>query len=281
MFNIKRFLSVVLVMTLISSSIVFADDNNLYENEVKKTDSYYEIISEYTGIEVVELKKIEKEYGNLMDIYGIHFEENAFNSNGELMSLDEFNKVSVRSSDDDPVDPMSDSDWQYLTSNLEDGDILITKDSSTGPVNHGHGALVDDVYSSNIYIVEAYGYGSVSDRHKMKDNWRNYNRVRVYYPDNLSSSVRDDVGTYAGNNLQDWDYDAFADVTSSNYLNCVTLAYKAYKSENYNLQTSLVVIPNGTPYPNTWYTVYPNDIVTDSNNTMRLQVNWSGNSHKW
>lgn len=276
--NVKRLISLIAVLTLLFSMTTIAFAKGIEEvKDITKSSIYYDSISQYTGISVEELKIIEAKHGDLTEIYGIHIDESRLSDSSGLERASR--SASVDSGR--KVEAMSPEDYEDLKASLDDGDILVTKDAWTVNVNHGHCALVDDVFSSGrIDIVEAFKPGTQSDGYTLEkehDHWKDYNRVRVYYPTRASRRQRDDAGTYAWRNLQGKGYDAFAEVYTSRFLNCATLVWRAYKSEGIELQTSLFYLNKNVK----WYTVYPDDIVTDSGNTLRFQVNWGGGDHKW
>lgn len=257
-------------ITMSMSSTALASNKNF--TNVKKSPLYYESLSQYTGLSVAELKSIENTQGDLTKLFGVYVED----TRGDYSTFSSSNPS-------DDVVPMTQAQYNNLLNTVVDGDILVTKDSWTVIINHGHSCMVDDVYktstSTSVYVIEAFGPGTLSDRYKLGDlhnHWRNYNRVRVYYPTNTTATVRNNAATYAWSNLQDKEYDALADVNSSKYLNCATLVWKAYDSQNVSLKKSLFALNNIY-----WYTVYPNDFVTDKNNTCRLKINWSGGDNTW
>lgn len=268
----KRVVGALLIAALSISAGKTAIASNKNLSDITKSPIFYESLSQYTGLSVEELKDIEKNNVDLAEMFGVYVE----GANGGYSTYS-----STDPSDD--VVPMTQTQYNNLLNTLVDGDIMVTKDSWTVIVNHGHSCMVDDVYKytsgPSVYVIEAFGPDTLSDRYKLGDlhnHWRNYNRVRVYYPTNTTTTVRNNAATYAWENLQDKKYDALADVNSSTYLNCATLVWKAYKSQNVDLQKSFMAVSNVY-----WYTVYPNDFVTDPNNTCRLKVNWSGGDHTW
>jgi hypothetical protein len=255
------------ILLVIMTTNVSAENNtNNYD------DSYYNTISAYTGVSIEDLKEIEAAHGNLEDIYGIELDYHSLSLNSAI-------------TDDPPeeVIAMTQDEYNTLLEEVSKGDILVTKDSWTNvtvlgitkTVNHGHCCLVDDKYSSDVYVTEAFGPDQLSDKYLLgdeHDHWKDYHRVRVYYPTDATDTQREEAANYADRELEGWEYDPFAEVRSTKYLNCATLVYKAYESEDIILDKSLFY---ATQY-DFWFTVYPKDIVEDDDTTLKHNVNWSG-----
>ncbi|NLM11991.1 MAG: hypothetical protein GX213_14735 [Clostridiaceae bacterium] len=266
----------VVSMMLNVTSYSFANER-VKVSDITKISGYYEQLSSYTGIPVNELKKLEKKYGELTQYMGIKVDVNRLGNSRNIT----LSSSSGGGSDD----PMTKAQFTEFKNAAKTGDILVTKDSWTLFVNHGHAAIVEsDNVNGDKYIVQAIGPGEKSRREKI-DSWASCYTARIYYPTSATSSQRTKAGSYSAN-LTNIDYDAFADVESSSEANCATIIWKAYKNQGISLDTSIML--KYVPIPGTttgiwvpYNTCYPVDFVECSNTTMRKSINWSGASDKW
>lgn len=275
----KKMKTILLGFALVVSLMLNMMNNSFAGERVKEYDitkisGYYEQLSLYTGIPVNELKKLEKQYGELTQYMGIKVDVNRLR-NGRDITL------SSKGGDSDT--PMTDEQFKKFKNAAKTGDILVTKDSWTLFVNHGHAAIVEnDNVSKDKYIVQAIGPGEKSRREKI-DCWASCYTARIYYPSSATSSQRKNAGSYSAK-LTNIDYNALADIKSSSEANCATLVWKAYKEQGISLDTSIMfkyisIGIGGILVP--YSTCYPIDFVECSNTTMRETINWSGESDEW
>ncbi|ONI44767.1 hypothetical protein AN641_06025 [Candidatus Epulonipiscioides gigas] len=89
----------------------------------------------------------------------------------------------------------------------KNGDIFLTKSTYTFNWRHGHaGIVVDDV---NGYILESLNPGSVSKLQKI-ENWEYYTTFKMLRPKGISQEMRDNIATYALQNLKGIPYNILA-----------------------------------------------------------------------
>lgn len=143
------------------------------------------------------------------------------------------------------------------------GDILISATNTTaliGIINyrHGHAAIVYD--EETIVQAVAPGYNSI------KTNLSGFGastKVRLYEVAGASDTQASSAATYASNNLVNKPYSATAAAASTEYLNCATLVWQAYKSQGFTLKKY-------------FGTVTPESLVKDTQTDAVANINWSG-----
>ena len=167
----------------------------------------------------------------------------------------------TRASGNSTGNKMTAAQYQQIEDVATKGNVIITKDSTTLGVQHGHSGIV---YENCYSTVEALGYGEVS-QWQLLSTWKNHYQVRLYYPSNVSENNRYAAGNYAYNNLRGWSYQVLPAVDSSSNLNCATLVWRAYKNGA------------GTTFTyNAAGTLIPQNIVEWWGMTQKVSVNWSG-----
>ncbi|WDV47444.1 YiiX/YebB-like N1pC/P60 family cysteine hydrolase [Clostridiaceae bacterium M8S5] len=262
----KRGISIVKLSLLISVVIVFTTMSFAinYGEDITKLPGYYEGLSEFTNIPIEQLKELVKEHGELTNYMGIDIDIDLLKQGGLSARSDS-------SGGGGSGKKMTEAQFNSLKSYADEGDMLVTKDSKTWFVNHGHAAIISDCPSNgDKYIVQAIGPDVRSKREKV-DSWAKYYKVRIYHRNSASLSQRRSAGSYAKYNLVNKKYSAFPSVGSSS-MNCATLIYKAYKSVGIKLKTSKFFFTT---------TMYPNDIVGDGRNGIEIKINWGGGNHSW
>ncbi len=237
----------------------------LFENNVKIDENYYEFLSAYTEESVDYLKSLEKKNGDLLQLYGLGLEIDVITP--ELVKEVKEAEVIYNGSSGTSTnkDPMSSSQWAYMKSKADKGDILVSKDSKTFFVNHGHAAIVS---KSRELTVEHTGNGESSQYNI--DRWAKRWSMRDYYPTRTYQETRDKAADYACNNLRGWKYSALPSCTNSRRLNCATLVWKAYHSQNVDLQKTWI----GGCVPKCFVT-------GKCKTTYWAGVNWPGGTHSW
>ena len=154
----------------------------------------------------------------------------------------------------------------YMRDKADKGDILVSKDSTTFGVNHGHAALV---YEDSAYTIEAPGGDEKSDKYTIY-RWRKRYTMRDYYVTRTTGTLRRAAADYAFDNLRGWDYYALPKCTNTSELNCATLLWKAFNSQGITLQKTgaggctPICFVEGSPKTTLW-----------------AGVNWSGGDHTW
>jgi len=236
-----------------------------FDNSVKKDENYYEFLSAYTEESVDYLKTLEKENGDLLQLYGLGVQVDTITPElvEEVKAADViYNGGSFSSTN---KYPMSSSQWSYMKNKADKGDILVSKDSTTFFVNHGHAAIVS---ASKLRTVEHTGDGK-SDEYNI-DRWAKRWTMRDYYPSGTSQFTRDKAADYAYSKLRGWKYSALPGCKNSKKLNCATLVWKAYHSQSVDLQKTWI----GGCVPKCFVT-------GKCKTTYWAGVNWSGGTHSW
>lgn len=174
-----------------------------------------------------------------------------------------------------------------IRNGIHTGNILLTKDSVTLGVRHGHAGIVQDHISPNKWIGEAVGDRSnwqeeVISRH-YDDYWPKRDTISVVYPTNTTTQLREKAGAqtlhYANG---DYKYEVFstkANMRKSDYLNvnCAGIIYRVYW-----FMASVDVCNtkgvNSTLYPSSIYNS-TNVVVKSAGGTTYETTNW--NDYTW
>lgn len=118
---------------------------------------------------------------------------------------------------------------------LKPGDILYTNNTHTSFYRHGHIAMVIDEES----VLESLTYDTLSSINAL-DHWLDYPNVKVYRMTNLTEKQRNELVSYAKENLVDLEYSLLAE---DNKTQCADLIVKAYRSLGYELVEGFFITP--------------------------------------
>jgi uncharacterized protein YycO len=215
-------------------------------------DEYLNSLSKYLGLSIGELMDIQKEHGDL---------ESYFKLPAEKVSQIE----SYSSSGGNSKKHMTDDQWEEMKKESKKGDILVSKDQTTFTVNHGHAAIV---YKNGERTVEHTGTGK-SDDYPIETSWRNIKTMRIYYLGIVDDESMVAIADYAFDNLKGKDYDMLANRKNKKKVNCATLVWQAYDSQDFQLNYA----PSGS--------VTPMCFVEEEDLILMKGVNWDTGDHEW
>ncbi len=154
------------------------------------------------------------------------------------------------------------NDFAALVKLGKKGDILISATNSRNLIvtdfRHGHAALI---YSDE-EIIQAVGKGMDSMKGGL-DKFGKMEMVRVYEVSSASSGTAAAAANYAKRFLLGKEYDIDATAGSKTKLNCATLVWQAYKSQDISLKKY-------------FYTATPQSLVEDSKTDAIGNLNWPG-----
>lgn len=250
----KKLLSLLVTLTLVFSCSV-----NASANESKNYASMSnEEVSRLSGIPVEDLIEAREVYGDdfnsVVDDYInsiVHIDYEDRKQQPVILYDGETGIETIAKS------RISNERWNYMKEKFKQGQILITDDAGTLGYNHGHAAILA---TSTITVehlgkntTEYSGYYDVSW-------WQSFDTIKSLKYNNEHIMI--DASNYAFNNLQGKSYNVIANRTSDK-VNCATLVWKAYNSQNVNIVNS------------TSGTVIPQDFDTSNKLTTVRSVAWN------
>lgn len=241
----KKIVSVISAICLCLSFIIpaYAEESDYYSmSDVE--------LAEMIGSNVEEINQAKNVYGKseFNDVFGYYLENTRPSSNvlarleeGSVVLADaETGESRILQTTDNVVPFISNDHWDFISEKFKAGQILITHDDATPIIDHGHSAIL----ISSTRTVEHLGSSTTKYSGEYDvDWWQGFSTMKSFnYSDSSTMSA---AATYAKNNLTGWEYNALASRYSSNKVNCATLVWKAYNSQNVNVvnTTSGTVIP--------------------------------------
>ncbi len=257
------------VLLLVSGDVVpaFAE----YEENFLNGEYYYDYLFYRTGVTNSKLHEIEDElHVDLYEYFGV-----------ETPSLADFEEyLELREPSTAPMQNaravttidlnynMPELQWNSLLRIIQPSDILVTKDCMTLDLDHGHAALacgdgmtVEHRGPRNVGIPGATGESEHLD---MAAVWRHCQSCRLYEVPEIDDDddTKENIVDYAIDNLIGWNYLLTANIESESNLNCATLVWKAYESEDITLGHILS------------FTVIPSDFVECNDFDMIFSTGW-------
>lgn len=205
----------------------------------------------------------QKAHYDIDSLYAFYLEDpDAFIADATELYTDDAQIISGRSSSGSAGSAVN--SLAELVLKGRKGDILISATNSTavmGIINyrHGHAAIVYDEET----IVQAVGPGYNSIKTNLS-GFGSATKVRLYEVAGASNTQASSAATYASNNLVNKPYSITAAAASTEYLNCATLVWQAYKNQGFTLKKF-------------FGTVTPESLVKDTQTDAIGNINWSGN----
>ncbi len=239
---LKKILSIVTVMSFTLSLLVPVYADNKDVNYYLMSNQDLVKISSLSLEDISRAKKMngEESFNKNFDYYIQNTKKvNSSKRNDKHIELADSETGKVIKLE--PDSRISNSSWEFMSEKFKAGQILITDDASTCGYDHGHAAIL----ISETKTVEHLGSGTteLSGEYNV-DWWQGYDTIKSF--NYSSSSTMSKAARYAKNNLKDWQYNVLADRTSAYGLNCATLVWKAYNSQN---NINIVNTNSGTVIP--------------------------------
>ena len=117
--------------------------------------------------------------------------------------------------------------------NLQDGDILVSKSSHTLGVRHGHAALVVD--ASARLVLEAFGYGNASKIHTL-EKWETFPTVQVLRLKEISPVLQTTL-VHTAKSYEGLAYDLFTGPHDVATTHCSDIVFKVFREHQINLNS--------------------------------------------
>lgn len=141
-----------------------------------------------------------------------------------MRDVEEVHLESIQSNGGGGDNKMTIEQWDSIKSEATKGNILLTKDQVTLGYNHGHAAIV---YQNCKKIIEAPGVGNLSTERDI-DAWENFYTCKLMYPASPDFETRKSAADMAKEKYVGWEYAIAPSRSSTKYLNCATLVWRAY-----------------------------------------------------
>ncbi|HAX73960.1 MAG TPA: hypothetical protein DCY20_10595 [Firmicutes bacterium] len=123
----------------------------------------------------------------------------------------------------------------HQITDVQNGDILISKSSHTLLYRHGHAGIVVD--AANGLVLEAIGYGTPSLIQPL-DKWNYFPTVKVLRLKDADEAVGDEIAQIALTKYQGITYDILAHRQDVDSTHCSDIVWKVFNEFGYDLDST-------------------------------------------